>query len=39
MGSFDLDADGVAEELWNSGYKLWNLMTALLPDEDNEKVR
>jgi outer membrane receptor for ferric coprogen and ferric-rhodotorulic acid len=26
MGNFDLDADGVAEQLWSSGYDLWNLM-------------
>jgi outer membrane receptor for ferric coprogen and ferric-rhodotorulic acid len=28
MGNFDLDADGVVEQLWSSGYELWNLMTA-----------
>jgi len=26
MGNFDLNQDGVAEELWSSGYNLWNLM-------------
>lgn len=25
-GNFDLNRDGVAEELWSSGYTLWNLM-------------
>lgn len=26
QGNFDLNLDGVAEELWTSGYTLWNLM-------------
>ncbi len=26
QGNFDLNQDGVAEELWSSGYTLWNLM-------------
>jgi outer membrane receptor protein involved in Fe transport len=26
QGNFDLNLDGVAEELWSSGYTLWNLM-------------
>ena len=26
QGNFDLNLDGVAEELWSSGYTLWSLM-------------
>ncbi|WP_414661618.1 TonB-dependent siderophore receptor [Horticoccus sp. 23ND18S-11] len=38
QGNFDLNNDGVAEELWTSGYTLWNVMFGYRTKIRNRRV-